>query len=157
MLKRLFRGFRKANAADTGFVPVSPPKGKVLVVDDDAVVRKTLNIKLGSAGFQVFEAGDGATALSLARQETPDVIIMDIHLVPEPGITWDGFSLMRWLSHSYGGVRSPTVVITADTSVNLREKALAAGAADFFQKPLDLPVLLATLNKLISAAARSTG
>ena len=153
MLGKLFRSFRKPKTADAGGLQDTPAKGKVLVVDDDAVVRKTLNIKLGAAGYQVLEAADGATALSLIRQEILDVIIMDIHLVPEPGITWDGFSLMKWLSYSYAGTHFPTIVITADTSADMRDKALAAGAGGFFQKPLDMPALLATMEKLVPASA----
>jgi CheY-like chemotaxis protein len=159
MLGKLFKRDRKPKADDTSSadacgVPAAPAKGKVLVVDDDAVVRKTLNIKLRAAGYQVLEAPDGAAALAEARAENPDVIIMDIFLPPEPGMTWDGFSLIKWLGHPHGGIRCPFIVITGGDSADLRDKALAAGAAGFFQKPLDMPALLATIEKLVPAPSQ---
>jgi len=153
MLAKLFKRFREPKAADAAGVPAVPLKGRVLVVDDDPVVRKVLNLKLRAAGYRVFEAADGATALTSVRQDTPDVIIMDIHFVPEPGITWDGFSLMRWLGCANAGIRPPVIMITADTSEAVRGKALAAGAAGFFPKPIDMPALSATIETLIPSAA----
>ena len=159
MLNKLFKKNRPAETADTSptdacGVPATPPKGKVLVVDDDAVVRKTLNIKLRAASYQVFEASDGAMALASAREQNPDIIIMDIHLPPEPGMAWDGFNLMKWLGRPCDGVRCPFVVITGGGSVDLRDKAMAAGAVDFFQKPVDIPALLATIEKLVTSRSQ---
>ena len=151
MFGKLFRIFRKPEAADAGCVPAPSAKGKVLVVDDDAVVRKTLNLKLSAAGYRVLEAPDGSTALALAKQENPDIIIMDIHLAPEPGMTWNGFSLMTWFEHHHKKIRSPFIVITADESAGVRDQALTAGAAGFFQKPLDMPALIAALEKLVAS------
>jgi len=159
MLGELFKQDRKTKAADTasadaGGVPSTPPKGKVLVVDDDAVVRKTLNIKLSEAGYQVLEASDGAAALAVARAENPDVIIMDIFLPPEPGMMWDGFGLIQWLERPQSGTGLPFIVITASDSPALRGKALAVGAAGFFRKPLDMTALLAVIEKLVPAPSQ---
>jgi CheY-like chemotaxis protein len=156
MFGKLFRKSSKPHSADTssagaGAIPAAPEKGRVLVVDDDAVVRKTLNLKLSAAGYQVLEAPDGSAALALAARSNPNAIIMDIHLAPEPGMTWDGFGLMQWLRRPDAGARTPFIVITADESAGARDKAIAAGAEAFFQKPLNMPALLATLEKLIAS------
>jgi DNA-binding response OmpR family regulator len=159
MFSKLFRKSRKPETVDTSSagacaVPAASAKGKVLIVDDDAVVRKTLQIKLTAAGYRVSEASDGSTALALAGQENPDIIIMDIHLAPEPGMTWSGFSLMHWLNRTHSSVRSPFIVISGDDSAGTRDKALAAGAVRFFPKPLNMPALLAVLDTLIASDSR---
>jgi len=151
MFEKLFKNIRQPKSADAGRAPVAPPKGKVLVVDDDPIVCRLLNVKLTDAGYQMLEAPDGSTALTLAGQENPDIVIVDIHLAPEPGMTWDGFKLMNWLPNAQTGVRPPRfIVISADDYAVVRDQALAAGAAGFFQKPLDMPALLATLETLVA-------
>lgn len=165
MFGKLFKKECKPEAAltatpEAGSVPSAPSKGKVLVVDDDAVVRKTLSIKLSTAGYEVLEAADGSTALSTVRAQNPDVILTDIFLLPEPGMAWDGFSLMQWLKRPHDGVPIPFIVITGSVmggeAAKMRDKALAAGAAGFFQKPLDMPALLATVEKLVPVSSKSS-
>ncbi len=71
---------------------------KLLVVDDNEVILKTISVKLKSAGFTVFTALEGADAVSLVRKEKPDLIVLDIGFPPDVGgVPWDGFRIMEWL------------------------------------------------------------
>ena len=133
--------------------PTAAPKGRVLLADDDAVVRRALGLKLSAAGYQVLNAEDGAQAVSIARKEKPDVIILDINFPPEPGVMWDGFRLMQWLHRPSETMRIPVIIITGEQSAKHRDTALAAGAAGFFHKPVDNQSLIAVVEKLIGAAS----
>src|SRR5258708_5989267 len=68
---------------------------KILIVDDDAVIRKALTLKLESHGYAVAAAVDGADALRALRDENPDLVLLDINFPPDVahggGIPWDGF------------------------------------------------------------------
>src|SRR6266436_5301053 len=83
--------------------PQEPPADskKILIVDDDAIIRKTLAFKLKSAGYRVAAAVDGADAIRAIREEIPDLIVMDINFPPDVGsggsVAWDGFLLRNWL------------------------------------------------------------
>ena len=79
----------------------TPPAGappKILVVDDNEVIVKTICLKLKGAGYQVATAQDGAEAMSIVRMEKPDLILLDITFPPDvAGVPWDGFRIMEWL------------------------------------------------------------
>src|SRR5436305_9153343 len=91
---------------------------KILIVDDDAVIRKALTIKLESQGYGVVTAVDGADALRALREEKPDLVLLDVNYPPDiahgGGVPWDGFLLMRWLRgiEKVGAV--PIVFMTGD-------------------------------------------
>src|SRR6476646_738516 len=74
---------------------------KILVVDDSPIILKTLSMKLKSQGYDVLTAEDGSIAVSTARRERPDLILLDISFPPDVahggGVAWDGFLIMDWL------------------------------------------------------------
>jgi len=70
---------------------------KILVVDDNEIVIKTISLKLQGAGYQVLTAMDGSTAVSIARKDAPDLILLDLSFPPDVGgVPWDGFRIMEW-------------------------------------------------------------
>ena len=136
----------------TPLVQASPIDGhcpKVLVVDDDPVILKTVGVKLSKAGFEVVTGHDGAEAITTARKEHPDVIVLDINFPPDVAVTWDGIGVMKWLRRMENGQTPPIIIITGIQQEHLREKALAAGALAFFQKPIDNDGLIALINKTL--------
>ena len=168
--RNLFRGRRheappatsEAASAAVGFsgdtpriVPVvqAPPIDghcpKVLVVDDDPVILKTVGVKLSKAGFEVVTGHDGADAITTARKENPDVIVLDINFPPDVAVSWDGIGVMKWLQRMENGNAPPIIIITGLQQEHLREKALAAGALAFFQKPIDNDGLISLINKTL--------
>ena len=113
---------------------------KVLIVDDDKDVLKGLSVRLKANGYSVVFAADGIAAVSVARNEAPDVIILDIGL---PG--GNGFTVMERLVALPPVAHIPIIILTArDLSGNLMQ-AFNAGAKDFLQKPVDNDVLLETI------------
>ena len=130
---------------------LSLPAKKILVVDDDPVVLKALFLALRSRGYEMFAAFDGPEAFSIARQEKPDLILLDIFFPPDAaqsGNTWDAFLIIDWLQRSSVGYGIPILIISVAEPVEFRERCLAAGAAGYFQKPINLPELLDTLQQI---------
>src|SRR5262252_7974232 len=128
--------WRKAPAKSEKLVVTAPPvpsKGKkILIADDDKVIRQTLKLKLNAAGYSTIEAEDGAATVQAARYEAPDLIILDISFPPDVanggGVPWDGFLIMDWL-RGIGECRHiPIIAVSADHSPQWEERALAKGA-----------------------------
>lgn len=116
----------------------------ILVVDDDQDLLRGLSIRLKANGFQVTFAADAMYAVSIARKEHPDLIILDIGL---PG--GDGFMVMDKLKSNSALSSIPIIILSArDPQVN-REKALEHGAVAFLQKPADNFVLMTTIQKIL--------
>jgi CheY-like chemotaxis protein len=137
--------------------PASPAAGsspkKILVVDDSLVILKVLGIKLKSAGYTVLTATDGASGISLARQERPDLVLLDISFPPDVahggGVRWDAFTIIAWLKRTEEVTNVPIIVITAGDPAKFKNRALAAGAVAFFQKPLDHDQLIGTIHQIL--------
>jgi CheY-like chemotaxis protein len=130
---------------------LSLPAKKILVVDDDPVVLKALFLALRSRGYEMFAAFDGPEAFSIARQERPDLILLDIFYPPDAaqsGNTWDAFLIIDWLQRSSVGYGIPIIIISVAEPGEFRERCLAAGAVGFFQKPINLPELLDTIQQI---------
>ncbi|MDB6065388.1 MAG: response regulator transcription factor [Pedosphaera sp.] len=125
---------------------------KILLVDDNAVVLKALELKLSSSGFAVIPAKDGATAVSMARQENPSLVILDLNFEPTgdfSSLNWDGLNIMQWLRRVQDGLDTPIVVLSMEDPANYEQLCLAAGAAAYFQKPVDYRVFLETILQLL--------
>ena len=117
-----------------------PLTGKILIVDDEAPIRKFLSISLEAHGYMVLEAENGKQALEVSALKKPDMIILDLGL-PD----MDGKSVIHAL-------RQWTVVPILVLSVRANEQekvaALDGGANDYVTKPFGLPELMARLRAL---------
>ncbi len=114
---------------------------KLLLVEDDQTLRDTLAYNLTREDYQVIEASDGVTALDLARQQLPDIVVLDIML---PGL--DGLTVCRALRHE---MDVPIVLLTARSGEVDRIVGLDSGADDYIVKPFSLGELLARLRALL--------
>jgi CheY-like chemotaxis protein len=129
---------------------------KLLVVDDNEVIVKTISVKLKSAGFQVSTALDGAEAVSIVRKEKPDLIILDLGFPPDiGGVPWDGFRIMEWLRRVDESKKIPIIVITGGAGDKDKERALASGAVAFLYKPLDHEELLKLVRATLGAPTKA--
>ena len=113
------------------------PLGTVLVVDDEAPIRRALAANLRARGYEVALAESGEQALELAARVHPDVVILDLGL---PGI--DGVEVIRGLR---GWTHLPIVVLSARGAEADKVAALDAGADDYVAKPFGMDELLARL------------
>ena len=125
---------------------------KLLVVDDNQVVLKAFEMKMRSLGFQVFTATDGSGAVSVARQERPDLIVLDINFPPDvgsSGLQWDGFNIMEWMRRFREVAEIPVIIITSGEPVKYKARALAGGASAFFQKPINHEEFLIAIRRIL--------
>lgn len=133
--------------------PTGPHIPTILVADDNVVVLKALSIKLKSSGYEVRTAMDGSTAVSCVRRDHPDLIILDINFPPDVahggGIAWDGFKILEWLRRIDEARDTPIIFITSNDSMNYRDRAIAAGAVAFFQKPIDQEEMLSVIRHTV--------
>lgn len=120
---------------------------KILLIDDDKDVVGALFVRLKSRGYQVAVAGDAIAAISAARKEKPDLIVLDIGL---PG--GDGFLVMKRLKALYDFALTPIIVVSARDAAATRDQALQAGAAAYFQKPVKTVEFLDTIRRALGQA-----
>jgi two-component system, OmpR family, KDP operon response regulator KdpE len=110
---------------------------RVLVVEDDRLIRRLLRSVLPPRGFAVTEADTGAAALDLLKTEAPDLIVLDIGL---PDI--NGLDLLRHVRNESG---VPIVVLSYTGAVTTKVEALESGASDYVTKPFNADELAARL------------
>ena len=114
---------------------------KILVVDDKLQLRNLLKSYLTQEGFRVVTAEDGKEALFVARQEKPDLIILDL-MMPEMG----GYEFMR----VYGKeADTPIVILTAKPEENDKVLGLELGADDYITKPFSMRELTARVRAVL--------
>jgi two-component system, cell cycle response regulator len=113
---------------------------RVLVVDDDPLVRNLLSAVLHDANFDLIEAVDGHEALALAASNPPDVVVLDVMM---PGI--DGYEVCRMLRADPDFATTRIVILTAKSAPGAREEAIHAGADAFFTKPFSPLDLIETV------------
>ncbi len=125
------------------------PAEKVLIVDDEKLVRWSLRQKCEEWGYHVLEADNGAAALRVAHNESPDLVLLDVRLPDASGI-----DLLEQLKKT-GDARA-VIMITADPQLEDVKTALKLGAYDFVGKPLDFDELaVAVKNALETTRLRS--
>jgi DNA-binding response OmpR family regulator len=105
---------------------------KILIVDDDPHLLLGLTAKLKANGYRVMCATDALAAITVARKEAPDLVILDLGLP-----AGDGFLVLERMRSLADLVATPVIVLSARDPADNKKRALAAGAVAFFQKPPD--------------------
>jgi len=113
---------------------------KVLTIDDDSSMTGLLAVLLRSHGMEVISCNDGVQGIELARQETPDLIILDLMM---PGT--DGWEVCKALRYS---TNAPIAILSALDDPVIISSALDAGADDYMTKPVTTSVLIAHVKNL---------
>ena len=121
---------------------------KVLIVDDDEMVRLTVRTMLQRKGYQVVIAVDGEEGIARARSEQPALILMDMSL---PGK--DGWTATREIKSDPALRPIPVIALTAHAMAGDRDKALEAGCDDYDTKPVEFARLLGKIEALIGSIA----
>jgi len=109
---------------------------KILVVDDEERVREMLRFRLRLFGYEVLLASDGREALVAAREEKPDLVLLDV-MMPEV----DGFQVCSRLKQDEATKDIPVVMLTAKAEAKDVARAFESGASDYVVKPYDPTVL----------------
>ena len=126
------------------------PVGRVLVADDEPGIVRLLTRVLARCGYEAIVANHGAEALALARQEMPDLILLDIKM---PHV--DGITVMRRLKRDSATRDIPIMVMTGSSSAiqEYWSKGVGLNVEDMFTKPLDLDRLIQRIDELTSSHA----
>jgi two-component system response regulator MprA len=114
----------------------------LLVVDDDAPIRRMLARTLGAEGYDVEAVADGGAALAAVERSLPDAIVLDVTM---PGV--DGLAVTRRLRAK--GLRVPILLLTARDALRDRVDGLDAGADDYLVKPFEVEELTARVRALL--------
>ena len=121
---------------------------KILLVEDNEMNRDMLSRRLKKRGYEVEIAMDGAEGVDKARSGSPDLILMDMSLPVK-----DGWTATRELQDDPAMRATPVVALTAHAMAGDRDKALEAGCDAYDTKPIELPRLLETIEKLLAGGS----
>jgi CheY-like chemotaxis protein len=125
---------------------------KILVVEDNEVILKTISLKLQGAGFKIITALDGSEAVAAARRETPDLILLDINFPPAvDGVPGDDFRIMDWF-HRLDPAKKIPIIITGLEDMKNKERATSSGAVVFFHKPINHDDLLKVIRTTLGGS-----
>ncbi|MBI5416122.1 MAG: response regulator [Candidatus Omnitrophica bacterium] len=119
-------------------------KKKILVVDDEQDMLYAIKLQLEARGFDVFTACDGQEGLNIARQEAPDLIILDVML---PKV--DGYKVCRMLKFDRKYNTIPVIMFTARVQEGDQQLGYEVGADVYMTKPFDPGKLLDKINELL--------
>jgi CheY-like chemotaxis protein len=120
------------------------PRNKILIVDDDPVVRKALDQLVSAHKYETQTAGDGLEAGVKVMQFKPDLIILDL-VMPR----MDGFEACKYLKRDPTIPHTKILVLTGYDTEENREQAVAAGADDFLAKPVEEGTLIRHIERLL--------
>jgi DNA-binding response OmpR family regulator len=125
-----------------------PQRRRILVVEDDPMIRELIVTRLELAGYQTFVAGDGFQGLTSLAEVRPAALILDINM---PRL--DGFGVLRKMGETGAILRTPTMVLTARNQPDDVRTAISLGARDFLAKPFRDEQLLARVARLLRKLA----
>src|ERR1700746_2743324 len=122
---------------------------KILIIDDERLVRWSLRQKCEEWGYQVVEAASGEPGLRLAQHESPELVLLDVSM---PDI--NGIQVLEQIKKAQDS--PPVIMITADPQLDDVKTALKLGAYDFIGKPLDFEELRVTIQNALEATRLRT-
>jgi diguanylate cyclase (GGDEF)-like protein len=118
---------------------------RVLVVEDEPNIREIINFNLENWGYEVLQANDGETALAMAEEYSPDLILLDL-MIPK----LDGIEVCRRLKKGFWTSRIPIIMLTARKEVKDKVRGMEAGADDYITKPFSREELEARVKMVLS-------
>ena len=134
--------------------PAVSSLGKILVIDDNPIIQRTIYFALRDKGYKVLMSGEIAEALNVVRKEKPDLILLDINFPPDASVGGgggrDGFWALDWMQRMDEVKGVPIVIISSDDPATASPRALAAGAAAYLHKPIGKEDLTLTVAELLA-------
>jgi two-component system, cell cycle response regulator DivK len=122
---------------------------KILVIDDNKIILKSLFFLLRNGGYEVCLAESGAEAIKMLRTQKPDLVLLDLNLPPESidsvGLFNDGLIVIDWARRMGFDEKIPVIIISSEDPAKYQDRARQSGIVTFFQKPVDKVQLLAAV------------
>jgi len=145
------RGVTPAGGPETAHPSTATvaPGARVLIVDDDPVMRRLTTRALQNDGYVLTEATNGREALEVMRRETPDLVILDF-VMPE----LDGLDVLRALRADPATVSLPVLMLTSQSDEGSTRAGFDAGATDYLTKPFSSPQLSARVRACLTRAPK---
>jgi type IV pilus assembly protein PilB len=137
---------------DAERVQAARTKHRVLIVDDDRMIRMLVKLLLEKDGYEVIEGENGLHAVELSRRERPDLMVLDL-MMPE----MDGFEAIGRLRRDISLATLPVIVLTAESGPDTERRVLELGADDYLIKPFEPGVLLSRVHAAFRRTARQNG
>ena len=119
-------------------------RNKILIIEDDEDMRRGLNMRLRASEYETAFAADAVMALSIAKKEAPDLILLDLGL---PG--GDGFTVLERMKNIASLSCTPVIVVSARDPKANEKRAIDAGVEAYFQKPVDNELLLKAIQRAL--------
>jgi two-component system, cell cycle response regulator DivK len=123
---------------------------RILLVEDNALIREMMARRLQRRGYEILVAADGAEGVARAQVDHPDLILMDMSLP-----VLDGWAATRRLKATPDTQAIPVIALTAHAMAGDRESCLAAGCDEYDTKPVDFARLIGKIQALLDRAAAS--
>jgi len=117
---------------------------EILIADDDSAVNELIKVNLELAGYKVISAFDGNKAYALAKQEMPDLIILDV-MMPET----DGYTAAKWIRENPDTRDIPILMLTALNMLQNKVQGFNIGVDDYLVKPFEIEELLLRVRALL--------
>lgn len=124
-----------------------PVRRKIIIVDDDVLIRETVRLALDHAGYFVIAVGEPGRALAAVRAEKPDLVIMDLYMQG-----FDGRDLIRSMKSDPELAATPVILFTGSSEPIDVVSGLESGAMEYLAKPIDGEVLLAKIEHALAKA-----
>ena len=115
---------------------------RILIIDDEPMVRRSINMILLSKGFEVIEAEDGNAGIEQARTQNPDLILSDVSMRPP-----NGYTVLQTLKEDPLTSGIPFLFLTGLVDHAKMQNSIAQGAAGYVEKPFSMDTLLAVVQK----------
>ncbi len=122
---------------------------KILVVDDDIAINELIKVNLELHGYKVLQAFDGTSGFATAKQELPDLVILDV-MMPEV----DGFTVAQRIRQNDSTRETPILMLTALSQLNDKVKGFDIGVDDYLVKPFEMDELFVRVRALLKRSNR---
>ncbi len=122
---------------------------KILVIDDDIAINELIKVNLELNGYNVLQAYDGTTGFAIAKQELPDLIILDV-MMPEV----DGYTVAQRIRQNPTTEETPILMLTALSQLNDKVKGFNIGVDDYLVKPFEMEELQVRVKALLKRSRK---
>ncbi|WP_455211525.1 hybrid sensor histidine kinase/response regulator [Kaarinaea lacus] len=130
----------------TDSYPTTGPQSRILVVDDDPMLRNLIKLRLKRRGYVVYEADDGEQAVTAFHQCLPEIVLMDANM---PGV--DGFAATQAIKNLPEAKNTPIIMVSGLEDDESVDRAFEVGAVEYITKPICWPLLIHRLANICAS------